>query len=130
MAFSEKPPKLVDLLEISNFLCKVPCTRVLTQFLAKCMAFVEKPPKLVFSLKIMTFRAKYHVLGFWPNFYQNMRENMVFRENLLKFVDPLKTSILLCKVPCGRVSTKVLAKCCKKYRVPWKTIKTCPSLQN
>ena len=28
MAFGEKPPKLVDLLEISNFLCKVPCTRV------------------------------------------------------------------------------------------------------
>ena len=36
MAFGEKPPKLVDLLEISNFLCKVPCTRVLSQFLAKC----------------------------------------------------------------------------------------------
>ena len=25
-------PKLVDLLEISNFFCKVPCTRVLSQF--------------------------------------------------------------------------------------------------
>ena len=36
MAFGEKPPKLVDLLEISNFLCKVQCTRVLTQFLEKC----------------------------------------------------------------------------------------------
>ena len=36
MAFGEKPPKLVDLLEISNFLCKVPCTRVLTEFLEKC----------------------------------------------------------------------------------------------
>ena len=36
MAFGEKPPKVVDLLEISNFLCKVPCTRALTQFLAKC----------------------------------------------------------------------------------------------
>ena len=35
MAFGEKPPKLVDLLEISNFLCKVPCTRVLTQFFEK-----------------------------------------------------------------------------------------------
>ena len=36
MALGEKPPKLVDLLAISNFLCKVPCTRVLTQFLEKC----------------------------------------------------------------------------------------------
>ena len=36
MAFGEKPPKLVDLLEISNFLSIVPCTRVLTQFLEKC----------------------------------------------------------------------------------------------
>ena len=36
MAFGEKPPKLVDLLEISNFLCKVPWTRVWTQFLEKC----------------------------------------------------------------------------------------------
>ena len=67
MAFGEKPPKLVDLLEISNFLCKVLCTRVLTQFLedvAKSMAFGEKPPKLVDLLEISNFLCIYRALGF------------------------------------------------------------------
>ena len=36
MAFGKKPVKLRDLLQSSNFLCKVPCTTVLTQFLEKC----------------------------------------------------------------------------------------------
>ena len=35
MAFGEKPPKLVDLLEISNFLCKVPWTRSLDPIFRK-----------------------------------------------------------------------------------------------
>ena len=34
MAFCEKPPKRVDLLKTSNFLCKVPCFRVLSQTMA------------------------------------------------------------------------------------------------
>ena len=62
MAFGEKPPKLVDLLEIGNFLCKVPCTRVLTEFLEKwsqkVLTFGEKPPKHVDLLEISNFLRK------------------------------------------------------------------------
>ena len=54
---------------------------------------------------------------------------MAFREKPSKLVDLLKTSNFLCKVPCFRVLTKFLAKCCKKYGISWKTIKTCQSPQ-
>ena len=61
MAFREKPSKLVDLLKTSNFMCKVPCTSVLTEFLAnvaKTMAFGQKQSKLVDLLEISNFLCK------------------------------------------------------------------------
>ena len=62
MAFGEKPPKLVDLLEISNFLCKVPCTwgfdPIFRQMSQRVCHLVKRPPKLVDLLEISNFLCK------------------------------------------------------------------------
>ena len=96
MAFGKKPPKVVDLLEISNFLCKVPCTRVLTQFLAKCCKkwfftkchtfcnilpkIGSKPLSTVLCTKSCLFRGDRQVLVVFhqmPYFLQHFAKNWV-----------------------------------------------------
>ena len=43
LRFCEKPSKLSDLAETSNFSCKLPCFRVLMKFSTKSVGFWEKP---------------------------------------------------------------------------------------
>ena len=133
MAFGEKPPKLVDLLEISNFLYNVPSKKVLTQLLAKCCkryGIWWKTTKLVDLLEMSNFLCKVPCTRVWPNFEQNVAKSMAFGEKPPKLVDLLEISNFLCKVPCTRVLTQFLAKCCKKYGIWWKTTKTCRSPRN
>ena len=78
MAFGEKPPKHVDLLEISNFLCKVPCTTafhpIFKKKLQKAMAFGEKPPKLVDLLEISNFLCKVPCTRLLTQFLEKCRK--------------------------------------------------------
>ena len=123
MKFSEKPPKRVDVPKTWNFLCKLPCCRVLTnsnlqQKGAKTMAFCKKTPKLVDLFKTSNFFVQTTMFqGFEQILSKKLQKQWHFVKNHQNLSISSKLATFLCKLPCFRVLSKFLAKSCKNYGI-------------